>query len=217
MRQKRALFSINFLNCSSFSLFMIINKEEFIKSQRKFTNTLKQDVFIYPTDTIYGLGCDATNEKLVQKIRDIKKSNMQPFSIIAPSKQWILDNCIVGEKEKPYVERLGQYIEINGQEHRFTLLLKLKNKNAVAKNINQGLDIIGVRIPNNWFSEIVKKLGIPIVTTSANSTGMDFMTSTEDLDPNIKNSVNLIIYEGEKKGRPSTIINLTEDYQIKHR
>jgi len=196
---------------------MIINKEEFLKSKRRYLERLGKEVFIYPTDTIYGLGCNATNEELVQKIRTLKKSSMQPFSIIAPSKKWVYDNCYVGEKEKPYVEKLGQYIDLNGQEHRFTLILKLKNKDAIAKNVNQGKDTIGVRIPNNWFSEVVEKLKLPVVATSANSTGMNFMTSTDDLEPSIKNSVKLIIYEGTKTGKPSTIINLTEDIEIRHR
>jgi len=189
---------------------MIINKEEFLKSKRKYLNKLKGNIFIYPTDSIYGIGCDATKEKLVQKIRELKKSNLQPFSIIAPSKEWVYQNCVVGEKEKKYVEKLGKYITINGQKHRFTLILKLKNNKSIAKNVNHGKNTVGVRIPNNWFSEVVKELNIPIITTSANVTGEDFMTSLDNLNENIKKSVEIIIHEGEKKGKPSTIINLSE-------
>lgn len=53
---------------------MIINKEEFNASKRKYLKTMEEDIFIYPTDSIYGIGCDATNEKLVQKIRDLKQN-----------------------------------------------------------------------------------------------------------------------------------------------
>ena len=52
-------------------------------------------IFIYPTDTIYGLGCDATNEGSVALIRNIKyKDGDKPMSIIAPSKDWVLENCV---------------------------------------------------------------------------------------------------------------------------
>ena len=55
-------------------------------------NKLKKEVFIYPTDTIYGIGCDATNSELVKQIRKIKQRDKKPLSVIAPSKKWILDN-----------------------------------------------------------------------------------------------------------------------------
>ena len=90
------------------------------------------------------------------------------------------------------------------------MVLKLKKKNAIAKNVNQGQETIGARIPGHWFSSVVRELGFPIVTTSANRSDRAFMTSLEDLDPKIKEGVEFIIYEGEKKGRPSKIVNLVE-------
>ena len=186
---------------------MIVTKDELLKSKKTVQTLLKEKVFIYPTDSIYGLGCDATKEDLVQKIRHIKKSNLQPFSVIAPSKEWVYQNCEVGLEQKKYVEKLGKKLVVNGEEHCFTLVLKLKNKDAIAKNVNQGLETIGVRIPDHWFSEVVSNLGVPIVTTSANQTGDDFMTSIEDLNHGVKNQVDLIVYEGEKKGHPSIIIH----------
>ncbi|MCF7871909.1 Sua5/YciO/YrdC/YwlC family protein [Candidatus Woesearchaeota archaeon] len=193
---------------------MIITKDEFINNKRKFLKQMTKEIFIYPTDTIYGLGCDATNTQLVNKLREIKGSSIQPFSIIAPNKKWVYDNCEVGEKEKEFVEKLGTYIEIKGKQHRFTIILKLKKDSALSKAVNPGKNTIGIRIPNNWFSKIVEELGKPIITTSANKTGSDFMTNTEDLNSTIKNKVAFIIYEGEKKGRPSTIINLVDQPQI---
>lgn len=189
---------------------MILNKDEFNAFRKKYVKKLKESIFIYPTDTIYGLGCDATNEELVSKLRDLKGNSTQPLSIIAPSKEWVYENCEVSDKQKEFVEKLGEYIQIDGKEHKFTLLLKLKNKDAISKNVSPGKDTIGVRIPHNWFSEVVKEMKVPIITTSANKTGADFMTSLEDLNSELKHNVNLIIYDGELEGRPSTIINLVE-------
>lgn len=196
----------------------IVTKEELDASKRKYLRLMKSKVFIYPTDTIYGVGCDATNNALVSKIRKIKKSNLQPFSIIVPSKEWVYKNCIVDERQKPFVESLGGKISIAGKKTSFTIILKLKNDKAIAKAVNQGCGTIGVRLPDHWIADYVKELGVPIITTSANPTGENFMTSIEDLHDSIKEGVDFVIYEGPKKGFPSTIIHTHEEaMKIKER
>ncbi len=185
-----------------------INKEEFLTFKRKYFKKMAESLFIYPTDSIYGLGCDATNYDLVQKLRSVKKNNLQPLSIIAPSKEWVEANCIIPSSKRSYFDALGSTISIGGREHCFTLILKLKNKDAVASNVTQGNDNLGVRIPSNWFAEAVSSFDKPIVTTSANQIGGNFMTSLEDLNDSIKRAVDFIVYEGEKGSVPSTIINL---------
>ena len=163
---------------------------------------LRGSIFIHPTDTIYGIGCNALREKSVKKIRELKESYKNPFSVIAPSKEWILENCYINAKGKEWLNKLP------GQ---LTLILQLKNKDCIVKEVNNGLDTIGVRMPDYWFTDFVKWLNIPIITTSVNKSSHDFMTCLEDLDSNIKGSINFIIYEGEKKGRPSKIVDLTKD------
>lgn len=189
----------------------VVTKEELETSRKKYLKMMKTKVYIYPTDSIYGIGCDATNETLVARVRKLKKSNLQPFSIIAPSKEWVYSNCIVEPKHKEYIDALGKKLPIMGKQNCFTLILKLKNKNAVAKNVTQGLDSIGVRIPDHWISLLVAELATPIVTTSANPTGENFMTSLDDLNESVKQDVDFIIYEGPKHGTPSTIIHYSED------
>ena len=94
----------------------MIIKEKKLTSEE--IENLKTEVFIYPTDTIYGIGCDATNDKLVEKIREIKQRENKPFSIIAPSVQWILDNFNVN------VRLIDKYLP-----GPYTLLLEKKQKN----------------------------------------------------------------------------------------
>lgn len=158
-------------------------------------------IFIHPTDTIYGLGCNALRAESVKKIREIKGSYENPFSVIAPSKGWILENCDLDNKGREWLNKLP------GQ---LTLISKLRNKDCIVKEVNTGLSTLGVRIPDNWFSEFIKWLNVPIITTSVNKTGDDFMTSLEDLDTDIKGSVDFVIYDEEKKGRPSKIVDLTK-------
>lgn len=179
----------------------VINREEFeLNKEYLLTQIKKGAVFIYPTDTIYGIGCNALNPVAVLKLRRIKKRPKRPFSVIVPSKKWIRDNCDNSAIGKWIKKLPGPY----------TLILKLKNMDAVAKEVNSGLSTLGVRIPDHWFSKVVKELNLPIITTSANISGEDFMISLDDLSLEIKAKIDLIIYEGEKTAMPSQIIDLTK-------
>ena len=183
----------------------IVTPEEFNKEKYHFLDEVRNGaVFIYPTDTIYGIGCNALNSKSVSKIRKIKSRQTNPFSVIAPSKEWIEQNCDVSEEGNNWIDKLpGPY----------TLIFKLKKK-CVANGVNPGIKTLGIRIPNHWIKDSVSELDVPIVTTSVNKNSADFMTSLEDLDNDIKNSVDFIIYEGQKNGRPSEIIDLSEQIKI---
>ena len=100
----------------------VLSKEEFEKEKDIIRTSLIEDspVFIYPTDTIYGLGCNASNKEAVEKIRAIKERKSNPFSVVVPSKEWIDENCIINENAKDWIKRLpGPY----------TLILKTKKDN----------------------------------------------------------------------------------------
>lgn len=178
----------------------IITIQEFRKKEDEVLKDIKNgSIFIYPTDTIYGIGCDATNPMAVNKVRKAKQSDKRPYSVIAPGKEWIRNNCVIDRTAHKWLDMLpGPY----------TLILKLKCNECVAKNIT-GNKTLGIRIPDNWSASIAKDLNRPIVTTSANLSGESYMTSLDDLNEKIKEKMDLIIYEGEKRGRPSTIVNLT--------
>lgn len=189
----------------------LYNKAEVKLNQDMILHQIfKGAVFLYPTDTIYGIGCDARNDGCVKKVIEIKGRHNIPFSVIAPNKKWIYKNCHIPEEAKEWIE--------NKLPGPYTLILKLKNKDAISTHVNQGLNTIGIRIPNHWCSKAVSIADIPLVTTSANVTGEDFMTSIDGLNPQIKAHMNFIIYEGERKGRPSKIIDFSKDnIEIKER
>ena len=185
---------------------IILSKEEFEQEKYSIIERLRENspIFIYPTDTIYGIGCNALNKEAVERVRKIKHRSNNPFSVIAPSKEWIAEKCEVNENAKEWIKKLpGPY----------TLILKIKD-GCVAKNVAPGLNTLGVRIPDHWFSGFVKEISIPIVSTSANISGGDFMTSLEDLDEKIKNKVDFIVYEGVKEGKPSKILDLTGKVKV---
>ncbi|MEM4267762.1 MAG: L-threonylcarbamoyladenylate synthase [Candidatus Woesearchaeota archaeon] len=154
----------------------------------------KGALFIYPTDTIYGLGCDATLFSAVKKARKVKGTN-HPFSVVAPSKKWIRENCVVLKAHEKWISKLpGKY----------TLLLNMKNKNCVAKNVSFA-DTLGVRIPSCWTKNIARRLGRPIISTSANLSGQKPIKKPEET--NI--TVDFFIDGGTLSGKASRIIDLT--------
>ena len=62
-----------------------------------------------------------------------------------------------------------------------------------------------------WFSEVVASMNLPIITTSANVSGKDFMTSIEDLDPVVAHGVDVVVHDGFIKGKPSTLVFLDKN------
>jgi len=183
----------------------ILNFDEFNRERSSIIDAIiRGTVFIHPTDTIYGIGCNAELSNAVKKVRQLKGRQTNPFSVIAPSLEWINQNCIITKEAEEWLEKLpGPY----------TLILKLKN-NCVARSVNSGLNTLGIRIPNHWIRNVVAEAEIPIITTSVNRTNEDYMTSLEDLDPAIKGGIDFVIYEGKKEGKPSKIIELTEAVKV---
>jgi L-threonylcarbamoyladenylate synthase len=180
---------------------VITREEAEIRREEIKRRIIDGAVFIYPTDTIYGIGCNALDSGAVRKVRELKGRPNTPFSIIAPSREWVEEHCHVHKRASKWVKRLPGPL---------TLILKAK-KAAVAPEVAPGIDTIGVRAPNHWFTKFIEELNIPIITTSANKVGKMFMKSLDDLDPAIRMSVDFIIYEGEKAGKPSDIVHLEEE------
>lgn len=150
-------------------------------------------IFIYPTDTIYGLGCNAMNENAVQKIREIKnRDKNKPLSIIAPSIEWIKENFITDMILEKYLP--GPY----------TLILKKKVMNFLSHISNS--DSLGVRIPNSEFTKRIQGIGVPFITTSVNISGEPFANKISNIKPEILNKVDFIIDNGILSGKPSTLV-----------
>jgi len=183
----------------------VLNFDEFkIEKETILNQIIDGVIFIHPTDTIYGIGCNATLSKSVKKIRQLKGRATNPFSIIAPSIDWINENCIIKKEAEEWLDKLpGSY----------TLILTLKN-NCVSKEVNPGLNTLGVRIPNHWIRNLAAEAEVPIVTTSVNRSNEAYMTSLEDLDSSIKKGIEFVLYEGRKEGKPSKIVDLTGDVRI---
>ena len=162
-------------------------------------NALKNgSIIIYPTDTVWGIGCDPFNQKSVDNLFEIKAKKEDGLSILINDKKMIFKYCLVKEKHIKKIERL-----LPGP---VTLILKSKTEFAkgVTKNGN-----IAIRIPNNKTSISLVKEN-PIITTSANMHGEKIAENIDDAKEAFGNSC--IYLDGEMPtGIESTIIDLTKD------
>ncbi len=170
-----------------------INKRDIVKR-------IKQgELFIYPTDTIYGLGCNALKQGSVQLIKEMKKRDERPLSVIVPNRQWIYKNLNVLNKR--FIQKLpGPY----------TYILEIK-KRAVARNVNPGLKTLGIRMPDHPFMNLIKKAGVPFITTSVNYSGKKPARNIKDIPKGILNRVDVVLDDGFLHNYPSTIIDLTSE------
>ncbi|MBT4166058.1 threonylcarbamoyl-AMP synthase [archaeon] len=166
-----------------------------METKQIIQNIKQGKIFIYPTDTIYGIGCEATNIKSTNKIKQIKKRDKdKPLSIIVPSITWIKQNCII-----PKELTISKYLP-----GPYTLILKKKNPNYL--NHISSTDSLGIRIPKNPFTKIIQKSKLPFITTSVNISTQPPLTNPKNLNLQIKNKVDIIIDKGTLSGKPSTLI-----------
>lgn len=188
----------------------LLSKDEFqVQLHRHLAQIKSGKLFIYPTDTIYGIGCDATNAEAVLQVRQLKERPEAPFSVIAPSKEWIRQCCTLTSLAEEWVDKLpGPY----------TLILPLRSPTCVAPAVLGDVKTLGVRMPKHWTAKIAEALDLPIVTTSVNKVGKEFLTNPTQLSAEFRDGVVFCIDEGELGGKPSTVINLTGDaIEIVHR
>lgn len=157
---------------------------------------INSKVIVYPTDTVYGIGCNAENERLIERVFAIKgRDRKKPMSVIAPGKEWILEHCEVSR------EVIDKYLP-----GKYTLLLKKKDANFL-KYATAGSTTLGVRIPAHRISKLVEMARIPFITTSANISGEKPPKRASDISAEIKNAADIVIDGGELPGIPSTIVD----------
>jgi tRNA threonylcarbamoyl adenosine modification protein (Sua5/YciO/YrdC/YwlC family) len=182
------------------------NNPEPEKIQQVVTILQNGGIIVYPTDTIYGLGCDIFNKDAIKKIYQLKKREAKkPMSIICADFKDIAEYAIIPNAAFHLMKKT-----LPGA---FTYILKAKNKlpaTFIAKN-----KTVGVRIPDNKIClEIVRQLGSPIISTSLNISGEEVMTTPGQLSKEMINKINLIIDNGPLSQEPSTVIDLTGENPI---
>ena len=185
----------------------IYNENPNPKEIDKVVSLLKKGgLIIYPTDTVYGLGCDITNAKALEKIARIKNIKLAKanLSFICNDLSHLSD--YVKQIDTPTYKVLKRALP-----GAYTFILPGNNNLPRAfKNKKT----VGIRIPdNNIIREIVKQLGNPIVSTSIRDDDdvIEYTTDPELIFEKWQNIVDMVIDGGYGGNQPSTVIDLSKD------
>ena len=166
-------------------------------------------IILYPTDTVWGIGCDATNAEAVQKIYDLKQST---------DKKSMLVLCKDANMVVRYVDKApGIAFEVMEMASS-PLTLILPGATGVAANLIPEEGTLGVRVPDHEFCQkLLYKFGRPIVSTSANISGQKTPKNLTEVSKAIVEGVDFVVnprFQGRPTGKPSSIIAFGEDSEV---
>lgn len=157
-------------------------------------------VILYPTDTIWGIGCDATDPAAVERIRDIKgREEGKAFIVLAADIDMV----------KEYVKMIHPRVETLLNFHQRPLTIIYKSSGVLPETLLARGGTIGIRIPVDQFcQELIRAVGKPIVSTSANISGDPNPSGYSDISPAIIEKVDYVVkYRRDEKmdGKPSVV------------
>lgn len=196
-----------------FEVLCILKFENPMNQADEINNALivlkKGGLILYPTDTVWGIGCDATNADAVEKVFRLKNRSDKKSLI-----------CLVSD-----FKMLNEYVE-NVPEVAYDILKYAKKPTTiiyddpirVAENIIAEDNSLAIRVPKDDFCKnLIKKLRRPLVSTSANISGEKTPQSFKEIDPVILEGVDYVVnlHHEKKSGKPSAIIKLKNDGSVK--
>lgn len=157
---------------------------------------------IFPTDTVYGIGCNAFDEISIQKLFEIKHRNFfKPISVLISNQEML--NSLV-----EYISPEEQKLIDNFWPGALTIIFRKRNN--ISNLLTSNLNTIGIRMPNNKITlDLLNYSNIPLATTSANISGENSGTNIYDFYNKFNNKVDFIIDNGDSHiGQASTIVQL---------
>ncbi len=174
----------------------------------KLLNVLKNGgIAIIPTDTTYGIVCDALNEEAVKKVYYAKKRDFNKPLIILVSDIEML---------KKYTKDLNDLeIKIIEKYMPNKLSMLLKKNDLISDLVTASSNLVGIRIPDSKeLRDFISILNSPIVASSANISGSDIVTNLDNLEEELKSKIDYIYNGGIIDSVASTIIKV-ENNKIK--
>lgn len=161
-------------------------------------------VICYPTDTVYGIGCDIFNQKAIKRIYQLKKrSQDKPFSFMCADLKDLSKYCFVSNTAYRLMKQHlpGAYTFI------------LPTLKIVPRIMTSKQKTVGIRVPNNAICRaIIEELGNPILTTSAVvGDDAELMTEAYEIEERLGNQLDAIIDGGPVYPAPSSVVSLVND------
>lgn len=165
-------------------------------------------VIIYPTDTIYGLGCDIFQHKAIERICRIKNVDPQKAQLSFICNDLSDLSTYTKQISTPVYRMLKQYLP-----GPYTFILPASRE--VPKILKSKKDTIGLRVPDNEIARtIIRELGHPILSASLPGEMVEEYTDPEYMHDNFKKLVDLVVDGGIGGMVPSTIVDCTEDEPV---
>lgn len=172
----------------------------------------KNKLIIFPTDTVYGIGCKFSNKKGINKIFQIKKRpSNKPIQILINS----IDQLNNFTEITPTLKKIMKYFWPGG----LTIAVPLINTKGISRKlINKSDKTIGIRFPKSkWICEIIKEIGEPIASTSANDSGKGNPSCFEEIDKNVIDKVEIAFkneFENENDMASTVIKVVNKDIEL---
>jgi tRNA threonylcarbamoyl adenosine modification protein (Sua5/YciO/YrdC/YwlC family) len=173
----------------------------------KAVETLKAGgVIIYPTDTIYGIGCDIFNKEALERVFSIKHdSGAKLFSFVCSDLKDISNYAKVSDSAYRSMKHLmpGPYTFI------------LPAAKEVPKKLWTKRHTVGIRVPNNNVAlTLVRELGHPIISTSVTNRKGDVLFDPIEIKTIFNSQIDLMLASGSLHGQPSSIVDLSEEAPV---
>lgn len=171
-----------------------------MKKQCKIDSSWK--IIIFPTDTVYGIGCKITDENSIKKIYEIKhRPKDKPLACLCANLEQIDQIAILDKVAKKIIK--------NFMPGALTLILRARDD--IGKIT--GFETIGVRIPNNKLALDILQQNGPMLTTSVNESGQVSMTDYHEIVKNFGDKVDFVFKpNGEKSSKkPSTVLKIESE------
>jgi len=158
---------------------------------------------VYPTETVYGLGCDPLNVQAVTRILEVKGNRNKPLPVLAAS--------IVDAEKVAFVSQNGKKLAAKFWPGPLTMVFP--KKPVLQDVVTFGLDSVGLRIPdNNVILQLLSLCGGLLVGSSANRTREEPPRFVQEMSDELKEMVDVVLDGGATvQGMPSTVADLTQD------
>ncbi|MCS7136744.1 MAG: L-threonylcarbamoyladenylate synthase [Candidatus Caldarchaeum sp.] len=164
---------------------------------------LKGGVVVYPTDTVYGIGCDPFDTKAVQRVIEIKKREAKPMPVLLSNIDMLY----------AVAEPTSEEIEAAFKLWPGPVTILMKKSPKLPGIVTAGEETVGVRIPAHLIPlTIMERTGKPLVGTSANISGQPSATELDQIEPAVLSNADVAIDGGSTFFRaPSTVIRIHGD------